>query len=382
MPVAPPDEEEVKKATATLKKVYAARYAAKDDHGKAVLARMMLKHAEWHRMEPALAMALLRESVRLATEGKDYPGALTAIDHLEAAFTGVMVNEERRKAFQKSTSRVFTVALLKLIDTPDDVRSCVVAGRWLGPVAGRWQEALPVLVRATEDAPIQALAAKESEPMAMPAEIAQAAQGWMDLAAKTTNLEERGGMQKHALALFQRASTGLQGIEQEKAKQSIAALQAKIPLDLEKIDWAAITAAEWEHLPGTAIPVVGKVDRTDTSIVLKEGESVRVVPHPTETWNFALTDNSAVTPDWKGVERTVSILINDPQNGGTRTLIHRCGAQGHLYGAMLMWTDVNRKLRAGVITGPGKVFFGPSSDRMGEKSVTGALRVKIVAVDE
>ncbi len=378
--VAQPDDASVKKASVIVRTVYAGRYAVKDERGKRTQARMMLRHAAWHRDDAALEMVLLRESLRLASEASDAETILADIDALDAAFDGVVVADERRKAFEHVARKPFVLALLKLLDAPDDVRSCAVAGRWLGMVAGRWSEALPVLARASDEPAIKALAERETA-AAQPPQLREAAQAWLD-AAKTVKVDERVGVLKHALELAQRALPGLTGAEQQQEQQFIAKTILQIPLELDQVDWGKLTAEQWERIPAPVIPLVSKIDRTDTQVLVAEGASVRVVPHPTDMWSFVLADTPTPTvTDWKGVRRSYTYTTTD-DTGFTHKLTVGLGVQNFLYGAVLMWTDVNHKRLAGVISGPGKIWIGPSSTHQGEVTTSGAIRVKLVPVEE
>ena len=378
-PVSPPDAAAVKIATVLVHSVYAGRYAAKDEHGKRIQARMMLRHATWHRDKAALEMVLLRESLRLASEANDVESVLLAIDALDAGFTGIVVADERRKALEHTAHKAFTVALLKILDAPDDAHACGVAGRWLGMVAGRWAEALPVLRRATEEPTIQQLAERDAT-AATPAQTFQSAQAWLNF-SKTAKTEERVGVITHALALGQAAMPGLVGSERMLAEQFIAKLTLQIPLDLDTVDWSTLTAEQWDRIPTPSLSVIAKIDRTDSGYVLTEGEVVRVVPHPTDTWSFILADSQApFVTDWHGAQR--SYTFTDTVNGVPRRLTLALGVQGFLYGAVLAWTDLNHRMRPGIVHGPGKLWVGPSSDHKGETTTSGAIRFKIVPAEE
>ncbi|MBA3937288.1 MAG: hypothetical protein H0X38_07490, partial [Planctomycetes bacterium] len=247
----------------------------------------------------------------------------------------------------------------------------------LGAVAGRWPEALTVLVQATGDAPAQAAALLEyGPPPGAPLPVAQA---WIDLARKSPAGAERIGMLTHAELLLERALPALNGADAKRAHAALDQILPQIPLDPARINWTTLTAAEWERIPAPIYPLTARVDRSDSGLVLEPGESVRVVPHPTETWSFLVEVKDHVVCTWKGVERSVSLELND---GNTITHItHRLGSQGYLYGSVLMWFDVNQKKQVGVINGPGRLWFGPSTDRTVEGSTNGTIRLKIVRLD-
>lgn len=378
--VAPADAAAVKSASELVREVYAGRYAVKTDGGRRTLGRMMLRHSAWHRANPALTEVLLRESLRLACEADDHETVLAAIDALEAAFTGVSVVDERRKALKEVARKPFVAALQKLFDMPDDARSCAIAGRWLGPVAGRWNEALPLLQRATTEPWLQKTAEGEVA-ASTPMQVWQAAEAWMEV-LKRTKGDERIGILKHVRDLAQRALPNLTGITKTKAEQLIAKVEPQIPLDLDQVDWSTLTGAQWERIAAKPISLVAKIDRTDTGIILAEGEVVRVVANPDDRWSFQLAgeEKSPVVTDWKGVRRLYTYTISD--DNGVRRVTISLGLQGILYGAVVAFTDINNRMRAGIIRGPGKLMLGPASNRKGEVGTSGIMRVKIVPVDE
>lgn len=378
--VAPADADAVKSASVLVREVYAGRYAVKTDSGRRTLGRMMLRHAAWHRSNAALMEVLLRESLRLACEADDHETMLAAIDALAAAFTGVSVADERNKAFQEIARKPFVVAMQKLSESPDDVRSLAVAGRWLGPVAGRWAEALPLLARASGD-PLLQKAAEGELAASTPMQVLQVAETWME-ALKRSKGEERVGMLKHVHELVTRALPDLTGISKTKADQLIATVEPQIPLDLDQVDWSTLTGAQWERIAAKPIPLLAKTDRTDSGITLAAGETVRVVANPDDRWSFQLVgeEKTPLVTDWKGVRRLYTYTISD--DNGVRSVTISLGLQGILYGAVVAFTDVNNRMRAGIIRGPGKLMLGPASNRRGEAGTAGTMRVKIVPVDE
>jgi hypothetical protein len=86
-----------------------------------------------------------------------------------------------------------------------------------------------------------------------------------------------------------------------------------------------------------------------------------------------------VVTDWKGVSRTYTYTVSD--NNGIRSVTVTLGIQRIRFGAVVAFIDVNQRMRAGVIRGPGKLMLGPASNRRGEAGTSGAIRVKIVPVD-
>jgi hypothetical protein len=209
-----------------------------------------------------------------------------------------------------------------------------------------------------------------------PTEILQAAEMWME-AIKSTKGEERIGILKHVFDLAQRVRPQLAGISQAKAGKLIDTTESQIPLDLSQVEWGKLTSKQWDRIAASEISVLAKTDRTDPGITLASGEAVRVVPNPDDRWSFQIVGDDTLVTDWKGVRHSLTLTRND----GTISTV-TLGMQGILYGAVVAFTDPNKRKLAGIIKGPGKLWLGPASDRTGESEASGTIRVKIVPVDE
>lgn len=369
-----PSADAVRAQITRLHKDHAEKFARRTARGKDALAHDLLADAGVSGHPPVEQAALLREAIRLAGEADDGPTLLAAIDRLAASFTGVVVADERRKALGHLKRQPYAVALITLLDTPGDEHAATTAGRWLGAVAGRWAEALPLILMGSGDPLLQAAAKLEAAQHAPTLELAQA---WIDAARKTATGPEQIGLLKHAERGLEQLLPGLVGDDAQRARTLLDGILPQIPLDPALVDWDKLTALQWDRLPGVTLSLVARPDRTDSGVLLEPGESVRIVAHPTDTWSFVVDSKEHVVTGWRGKPTSVGIMTGDG-NGGSRYGYVRLGVQGIPYGAVLMWIDTNKRQLADEITGPGHVWLGPSSEHTAESNCTGAIRVKII----
>lgn len=390
-----PDEDARRDAVSRLKKSFAADYARRSSHDKLALAHRLAAGAaavagsDWPMFD-----AMLSESMRLSSETDDCLGVLTCIERLAATFSGVDTAAEKRNVLRRMYRKPAAAAILKLLDAPDDQRANAIAGKWYAFEAGRWDDALPLLQRSGDDG-LAAVAKMEAAKPANSAERLLVADAWHELGRKSSG-EDRIGMYRRALAWYALAAPDLGGEDAARVKQTVAQIKPLVPLDLDHVDWSTLTAEDWERIAAPTVLVQAKLDRTDPQVVLADQQAVRIVPHPTETWTFGVYDLTAkVVCGWRG-QPTVALLQNTGSRvrvggggpagggGGGGAVGNRrvtLGVNGLPYGSLLMWFDPNEKSAAGVITGPGKLWLGPSTDRTAESEASGAIRVKIIPVE-
>ncbi len=119
---------------------------------------------------------------------------------------------------------------------------------------------------------------------------------------------------------------------------------------------ATLGAAEWDKLGGMAVIVDSHALVMDPGIVLKDGESVVVVPHPADTWTLGSGPTDSKPMTWQGD------IHKDP--GGTLRW-------GGLYVAL---GDDSQP--CGVIDGVGKLLL--KCNDSGAQDNQGRIRVKIL----
>lgn len=381
-----PDEAARHEALARFKKAYGTDLARREPRERLRLARRLLKEAPAQRPDAALYDCMLCEAIRAAADGEDLRLVLDGIDAMTASFDGWDAAAEKRQALRKLYRRPAAAAIVKLLDTPDDARANAVAGKWYAFAAERWAEALPLLARSGEPA-LVAMAQMEVARPATVAEQLQVADAWADLGRKSPAGDDRNGALARAVHWYRQAAAAAGDEDAAKAKAAVALILPQLPLDLAKVDWNALSAQDWERIQAPVVTVQAKLDRSETQITLLDRQSVRIVAHPTDTWTFGVASlPKKVVCTWQG--QPTSVVLRSTNNGGqggnrsvrARTVV--LGLDGMPYGSLLMWLNPNEKQAAGIIAGPGKLWLGPSSDRTDESEVTGAIRVKIVPVDD
>jgi hypothetical protein len=364
--IAVPDAAAQREALALIRKNFAKGYARKDTPGKRSLARKLLAESASNAGSPAIFHQCLAESQRLAGECEDYETLLTAIERQSSHFAGLLLKEELRTGLRKLSGKATAQAILKLLDEPSDPAANLAAGRWYAFTARRWQDGLPMLAMGS-DAAIAKAAQMELDKPSTADERNQLAEVWFELGKKAGSKEDRAAMMRRAMTWYLEVLEAQSGMQKDITAKRIAEIDKLLPLDLNDIDWKALTAGQWEKLKAPSVTVLMRNDRTDSQIVLGPQDRVRVVAHPTETWTVDLGSwyGGMATTTWEGKKQSW-----EPMDGTFRV------------GAMVCWADNGAKQNCGIIKGPGKLYVGPFNDWYGFPERKGSIRVKFIPVTE
>lgn len=368
-----PDAAAQRDALKLLRKNFSKEYGQRAAADKRRLARKLFDDAPANKSDAGIFHAELSESVRLASECEDYIRVLDAIDRLGGAFESYDAAAEKAAALKK-IGRPVALAIIKLLATPEDPQANLVAGKWFAFTARHWPEGLNMLARA-DDGTLAKVAQMELDKPVNAEEQILVGDAWYDIGKKAGNRDERNAMLGRAQSWYQQGAPGVSGLARTRIDQRMAEIEKQLPLDLEHIDWNALSASQWDKLKGTVVAVDAKHERTPTGIVLGAGQKVRVVPNPKDTWNFQLSYNQEkIECNWRG---------NDPRRKiGNTVYITFMGIANQPYGALLAWLDTGEKQLAGVVTGPGRLWVGPGTDRSWEADSGGSIRVKLIPVDD
>ena len=356
-----------KDALALIKKNYAKQYAKREELAKDRLARRLIEDSAKNASDPAVHHQMLSESVRLAVEAESYEPLLDGTERLAATFAGVELQAERQAALKRLGAKPVATAIAKLLVDPRDPAANLVAGRWYAYSARRWEDAFRMLALGS-DPDLARIAEMELAKPKGASEAMQTADAWHDGAQKQKGKDDKVGMLARAMFWYQQSVGGIDGLAKQRVQQRIAEIDKQLPLDLDKIDWANLTSSQWDKLKGRAVAVNARVDRFDSGIALGASERVRVVPHPTDTWTivvdtvFDSKDRSA-SCNWRGYD----------------SQIHYSGQGSSNPGALMAWVETREKQNAGILSGPGRIYFSPhilwsTGDR------SGTIRVKLVPV--
>jgi hypothetical protein len=376
-----PDPATHKTALAELKKLWSKDYkkasAAPD---KRRLARKLAETAATNKNDSVTYFVMLSESLRLAGETEEYELILDGCTALGAAFTGYDIPTEQRAVLAKMKGKPAAAAIITLLDKPDEPGPNATVGKFFCLDLERWATGLPMLARG-DDAEFKKAAELELSNPASPTEQATTGDAWFALAKKASKTSDKNALFSRSLWWYQKALPTIEGIGKERITKRLEELDKALPFDADNANWDNLTPGQWKKIKGQVINVEAKKDRTETGIILKAGESIRVVPHPTETWTIEASYQGLVTCTWKGQsERTRA-------NG--RTVIYWDYDLRNTdlpYGSMLVWMDnENDKGRPpGVITGPGQVFLSVnrSGGLFSHGTQKGMIPVKILVLKD
>lgn len=360
-----PGAQAQKDAQSLVRKGYAKAFAKRDPAAKGRLARRLLEDAAKNAGDPAVFHQMLGESLRLAAESEAYDVLLDASERLAGAFAGIEAQAERQAALKRMAGKPVATAVLRLMAEPRDPAANQAVGRWYCFAARRWDDGFRHLLLGGEPEVARVVEMELAAPRTAAEEL-QLADAWYDLAAKPRGKDDRLGMQARAMHWYQRSLAGLDGLGKDRVARRVAEIDKLLPLDPDNIDWDGLTTSQWDKLKGRMAQVNARVDRFDPQILLGAGDRVRVVPHPTDRWNLVLDDwigdGRKESCDWRGYDSGVRYY----------------GAGNFSLGALLVWVENGERSNAGIIRGPGRVYFAPHIVGWAVGDRTGIIRVKLV----
>ncbi len=353
-----PDAEALQRSLAKIKELYPAEYATAK--GRAGLIPTLIDQALQTNDDPGTRYALLHEARELAIITKDVNAVLSLCDQLAKAYQGPDVIEQQRTVLPRMTGVAVIPSLLKLLDAPSDPAANTVVGRWYANDIQDWDRALPFLAQGS-DAAIAKAATTELVAPTKPTELSALADQWYDLGKRSTTVRE--SFWRHALSIYETVKPKATGLNLAVLEKRIAEIEAILPLGPD-INYDHLSAGQWERLKGKIITVDAARGINPTGITLSDGQKIRVVPHPTETWK--ISDDRGVNQEttWKG------------------------GMQGRrAVGSLQCVVGKGLEQTPGILTGSGQLTLfalNPPGPRRRANAVTisGTIRVKIVPVTD
>ena len=347
-----PAAEALKTATTAIKDLYRGEYAT--PKGRVALVSTLVDQALQTNDDPAMRYALLNEARELAIAAKNVATLLEICEQISAGYAGDNAAELKRSALGRVSGVTVTSHLIKLLDAPDDAFANTAVGRWYANDVQQWERALPMLVKGSDQTLAKAAGAELALTSASKAaDQAAVADQWFDLGKRTVTLKE--SFWRHALGLYELAKPRLSGLNVTILEKRIGEIEDFLPLGPD-IDFSSLSAGQWEKLKGKLITVDAGKGINATSITLAEGQKIRVVPHPTDTWK--IDDRGTIlTATWKG------------GMAGRRAV-----------GSLQCRVGDGIEQTPGIITGTGQLSLFPLAMR--RMVVSGTIRVKILPVSE
>lgn len=347
----PPTAEALKSALSGLKDLYQEEYAT--PKSRAALVSTLYDQALQTENDPVMRYAILHEARELAIAAKDVATVIHLCEQIAKAYSGPDAAEQQRTALPRISNVPVVASLVRLLDNPTDAYAMSVVGRWYANEVQDWDRALPLLAQGSDSMLAKAAAAELVAPGKVSDRTAVADQ-WYELGKRTSAVKE--SFWRHALHLYEAAKTGLAGVSLAVVEKRIAEIEAFLPLGPD-VDYTKLTAGQWEKLKAKVITVDAARAPFPTGITLSAGQKLRVVPHPTETWNVVDGRGTTLQTTWKGGmsgRRAVGSLQCQVGDGSEQT--------------------------PGVITGTGLLTLYPLANR--RVQVSGSIRVKILPVTE
>ena len=368
-----PSEAERKPAVDQLHTLFAADYKLRSDANQRRLAAKLLRESARNRKDPVAYAAILSEVCRVSLEGADYLTLIQTIDAENAAFTGLDPLTEKQEWLKKATAKVVPTAINTLLVTPLDPTANVVVGRYLAIDLGRTAEAVPLLAIGNDIA----LRSVAEYDLAAPEDGLGAAvtgDGWYQLVKSGTGVGERNAWLQRAQHWYLKARPGAEGLVKKRVDTRLAEIDKILPLDLDKLDWKALTPSQWDKLKGPICVVPMRVARSGPLTQLTEGQAIRVVPHPSDQWTLE-SRNGKFTSTWTGLT---------PQrakpNAPPPQALPKPTYRGVRAGELLVQIGENPLQRADVCEGPGALWLVPNRATNGTSD--GEIRVKLIPLDE
>jgi hypothetical protein len=364
-----PSDADSKTSLTEFKKLNAARYAKKGDAQKRRLARHFADEAEKNRGDATMYYVIMGEVVRLATEGEDYERLLNAVDALGAAYEGYDAEAQKRTSLKAMKGKAGAGAVVTLLDDPKNASANTIAGRFYCFQLRRWDDGISMLAIGN-DQDLKTIAEQEIAGPANDDQRAQLAEAWYAQGKKGAgSAADKNGMLSRAQYWYLKAR-GLNGVAKEKRTKRLEEIDKVLPLDMDNIDWGALTPNQWSKLKGQECVVQARTARSGPFMTLAAGQRVRIVAHPGDTWSGP-TWVGVKTSDFRGLDRIVDTKRN------IRFLMTFDGqVDQYSWGCMLYQVGTGPLTEIGIAEGPGTLFLAPNMTG----DCKGQIRAKLLPV--
>ncbi len=362
-----PNEQLIQHEIANLKFTYAKEYSRKSELGKRCLAKILMTEASHSRGEAAIYYAILIEAIRLAQESEDYGGLLDGIDLLAEFFENIDASAEKKVWLRKIIGKPNAASLLLFLEKPTDPSVNAVIGIFFCLQLNRWKQGLEMLTRGNDHS-LKEAADKELNNPSTDEQIMLTGDAWYSISKKSSIAEKIACLKRAKYWYLQIYDT--KSTIGENVHRRIVELDKALPLDMNGLDWENLTPSQWEMLKGPVGVVQVRADRSGPIIFVNHGESIRIVPHPTDTW-ICQGLNEKVISTWSG-----SNLFY--QNGAS-IITNGIPAKRFRFGELLCQVGKGELQSCGIIAGPGPVWLIPNRTN-GENK--GEIRYKLIPIVE
>ncbi|HYE05687.1 MAG TPA: hypothetical protein VEL07_09160 [Planctomycetota bacterium] len=394
--VAMPTEAEVKRRAPEVKALFKDDSRAKK-RDKRLLAEKAFAMAKDTRDDPVLRYALFAEAMSLASAAYEVALLVSMVDEVALHYgEGYSRLGEAQKYLSRIDGQEVAGAVLALLADPVDPAANTKAGKYWCLVANQWDLGLPMLANG-DDEKLLKIANMEIESPDGAAQQAELGDSWYAL-AKTTSRPYKDLMFDRARHWYKRCQADITGASKDRVASRLSEIFAIRP-DPDA-DYNDLTVEQWDALKGTVVVVEAVRNSNDARLTLKEGQRVRVVPHPTDEWfgDRWFGDGSDEQPafTWKGEDRFARFGFGrdmedeapkeKEKEADPKKPAPRARQRGWDFNTMALvcWVGGNKgeggtKKIPGIFTGPGKLWLGSAQP---DDAASGKIRVKLIMLDD
>jgi hypothetical protein len=386
-----PDAASEARSIEELKRVWKDRYRVRNPSEKRQLAVRLLECGQATDDDPAARWALFCEAARVGCESEAWSTVLAACDEMAVSFKQVDANMEKKNWLAKTGRNPVPLALLRLLDNPDDLSANETAGLWYVLRSEQPRVGLAMLAKGPTPA-LNALAQKELAVPTDPARMVEVGDGWYDQAPKQQLSEDRIACLQRAATWYRPAFDQLKGFTRDRVQARLAEIEQADPRTPAAsptaspaapdappkpaappqpavgpiTDYTRITVKQWNALKGQ-VKEVSPNPLIPEIIYFKSDKKFRIVPNPTERWGINIGGQLTLEMDWRGIAGGVPAY---KVQGPFGNMVIRFGGQ-----------DIGPN---DVITAPGSLCIGANVGTAGEMSTIhplNAIRVKLVPAE-
>jgi hypothetical protein len=368
-----PSTDTQKTAQASIRSLYKADFAKKKPNQKQNLLDKLMDQARTTKDDPVMLHALLTTATDLAMECQDFYAVINACDLMAVNFTDVDAKAQKKAAFGKSKNPT-VLAIIKLLDNPEDGESNTTVGKYFSYEAQKWDLGIPLLMHGS-DAEMKALGEME---MLKPEGVAQQIElgdKWYDIGKKGRKGQAtQTGPMSRALYWYQLAEPKITGISKDRIAKRLDEIDSLLPMT--NLNYDNLTAKQWDRLKGGIAVISAAKDRNDIGLRLSAGKKYRIVPHPTDSWQpttYYSSGNSR-SVNWKG--DATSAAANN-----ARSFVYYTSGD-FKEGALVMQIENGKWMKPGLVEGEGRLWLGPFSDYAWGAGGKGEIRVKVLPADD
>ena len=347
-----PSAEALKGALDSIHELYKSQYT--QTKNRTALIPTLIKQANDTEIDALSRYALLHEARELSVGAKDIVNIIQLCEQIGEFYADINVSADKKTYLRKISGQTVIPSLLTLLDMPNDPSANAIVGRWYAITVEECSLALPHLANGS-DPSLGVIAKAELAPKTLATEHLAVADQWYELGKRTAAIKEP--LWRHALSIYETVRPQLSSLQAALTDKRIAEIASYLPLGPD-INYDKLSASQWEKLKGTTIIIDAARGHTDTGIVLRDGQQMRLVPHPTDTWRITNGKDITIDTTYKGQSMRNKYSI----------------------GELICVVGNGMEQQPGLIFGIGNLTIFPSTQKGKGIKASGSIRVKLLPV--